>query len=165
MDLAIAERIKMKIYLAGYIHGRSIEKCTAWRKGLRDYYNTKRFPIDWLDPLNSGEIGHLDEQGLKSNMPHNMIVHKDYMSVQNADLVIAYLTTFGETRPMMGTFAELAWAWQLHKPTIVVSNETNYIEHPFVKVFASVITPTMESLLENKYIDKFYNAIVSAEYE
>lgn len=155
----------MKVYLAGYISGEKIDECTGWRNRVRHHYEDykgQRYPIEWLDPLNSGEANSIDKEGLTSDLPANMIVHKDYMAVEHADLIIANLDTFGADRAMLGTTAEMAWAWQLHKPIIVIAHEDQYTKHPFVQTFASVILPTVQMMLDLKYVNKFFKAIVSA---
>ena len=56
-------------------------------------------------------------------------------------------------------------AYQMNKPIIIISRDIYYVEHPFIKIFASVIVRSVEELLEKKYINEFYKAIVTAEYE
>ncbi len=159
----------MKVYLAGYISGNVMDQCVAWRKQICDHYNNwkgqERYPIEWLDPLNSGESDSIDPEGLKSDLPPNMIVHKDLMAVKHSDLIVANLDTFGESRPLIGTACELAWSYLLDKPIIVISDNPQYTNHPFIKVFASVIVNSVEEMLEKKYINKFYKTIVTAEYK
>lgn len=158
----------MRIYLAGLIQGGEyLSKCVEWRKRIREYYNNYKgsvYPITWLDPLNSGELESVSEDGLKSNLPANMIVHKDYLAVQEADIIVVNMDNFGAPRNLTGTLCELAWAWQMRKPIIMISNEDKYIEHPFLKVFASVIVKDVDTMLKEKWIQAFYKCLNSAEY-
>ena len=157
----------MKIYLAGFINGTVLDKCIAWRKQIREHYENykgARYPIDFLDPLNSGELDNIDAKGLTSNLPRNAIVQKDLLSIENADMIIANLDTFGESRTPTGTICEIAIAWYLRKPIILISNETNYTQHPFLSYFASMIVKDVEELLSQKYVNVFFKAVNSAQY-
>jgi hypothetical protein len=157
----------MKAYLAGYICGAKLKECIEWRVKIRDHYNNykgERYPIEWLDPLNSGELDHIDDKGLKSNIPRNAIVQKDLLSIEHADIVIANLDTFGEVRPPIGTICEIALAWYLRKPIILITNQEHYIEHSFLSYFASMIVKDVDELLSTKYVNLFYKAINSAIY-
>lgn len=152
------------IYLAGFINGNRIEECKKWRKYLRMYYQSKDWPIAWLDPLNGEEFGEIDAEGLKCAIPGKCLVDRDYRSVRQADLLVVNLDTFGEQRPLTGTIYELAWAWQQHKPVIIITTDKNYKEHPFIKDTASVICESLDELLEKKYINYFFRGTVTAKY-
>ena len=138
-----------------------------WRKKVRDYYENykgARYPIEWLDPLNSGELDFIDEKGLKSNLPRNAIVQKDLLSIEKADMIVANLDTFGEARPPIGTICEIAIAWYMRKPIILITNEENYKEHSFLSYFASIIAKDVDELLSQKYINIFFKSMNSAIY-
>jgi nucleoside 2-deoxyribosyltransferase len=157
----------MKVYLAGFINGKKIRQCAEWRKQIRDFYadyKGARYPVDFLDPLNMEDLGRIDKEGLTSSIPRNAIVHKDYMSVRAADMIIANLDTFGEKRPCIGTFCECAWAYEFRKPLILITNNKSYSEHPFLSYFASYIVKDVKELLAKKIINKMYKSMVSAEY-
>jgi nucleoside 2-deoxyribosyltransferase len=160
---------EMSIYLVGYIHGKVIDKCMAWRKKIRDHYDNwkgtgQKYPLVWIDPCNGSEVFNLSLDGLKSAMPANAIVHKDYNSVVNADIIIANMDTFGEERPLTGSICELAWAWDKHKPIIMITDEDKYRLHPFMSYFASWIVSSVDELLEKKIINELYKSIHSAQY-
>jgi nucleoside 2-deoxyribosyltransferase len=101
---------------------------------------------------------------LKSNIPGNAIVHRDYKCVKSADLLVVNMDTFGEQRPLTGTIYELAWAWVDHKPVIIITDEEKYSEHPFIKDTASIIVSSVDELIEKKYINYFYKGLSSALY-
>lgn len=158
----------MNIYLAGFIQGSKIKECAEWRIKIREHYNNwkgNKYPINWLDPLNSGEMDTISDDGLTSILPTNMIVHKDYMAVKRADLIVVNMDTFGEDRPLTGTICELAWAYQMFTPIIMITQDRKYIYHPFLKTFSSVIVPDVDTLLKQKWINKFFKTINSAQYE
>ena len=154
----------MKIYLAGFISGKKIVECTDWRLKIRNYYNQMGWDITWLDPLNGKEIGTINSDGLKSAVPWRGIVDRDFMSVSNADMIVANLSSFGEERPPIGTLSELAWAWTMKKPIVLVSGDFKYFEHPFIKEFCSWIVPDVDTLLKLKIINYFFKGINSAVY-
>jgi hypothetical protein len=153
-----------KIYLAGYISGKKMEECTAWRKRLRMEYQAHSWPIIWLDPLNGKKLETIDEEGLESHIPGKALVHRDYKCVSEADLIIANMNTFGCARPSIGTTYELAWAWFLRKPVIMITEDLSYINHPFTKDTYSVVVKDMEELLEKKLINYFFKGSVNAAY-
>ena len=156
-----------KCYLAGYMSEKCLEQCLSWRKQVKDHYNNwkgrEKYPISWLDPFN-GEIEDMREEGLKANIPPNTIIHRDFQAVSNADLIIANLSTFGETRPLTGTLCELAWAWMMHKPIIIITTEPHFAEHPFISNFASWIFPSVEAMLEAKAVNHFFKGVNDAIY-
>jgi len=154
------------IYLAGYISGEKIEECIKWRKDIRSYYVNKGWDeLVFLDPLNGDDRETIDYEGLSSTViPNKAIVHRDYQSVKNADLIIANLDTFGAERQLTGTLFELAWAWTFETPVIIISNNPRFNKHPFVQDTASMIVSSVEELIEKKYLNYFYKGQVSAIY-
>ena len=163
----------MTVYLAGYISGNKIKQCSAWRIKIREHYNkwlnkeTTRiepYPITWLEPLNGETFGVITDDGLKCDLPGKALVARDHKCVKIADLLIANTDTFGDKRPLTGTIYELAWAWTYKIPTIIITDNKNYREHPFIQDTASIIVKSVDELLDKKYIDYFYKGLVSAEY-
>ncbi len=124
---------------------------------------TVSYPIAFLDPYNGKEFATIDKEGLKSHIPANAIIHGDYMSVQKADIVVANMNTFGGSRPMTGTLWELAWTWQMKKPFILITDDKNYIHHPFTGQ-ASWIVSSVEELLNEKILETFYRRLAGAVY-
>jgi nucleoside 2-deoxyribosyltransferase len=157
----------MRVYLAGYIHGEVIEQCVAWRKKIRKFYENykgQKYPIEWLDPLNGKDLESISADGLTSSCSPNVIIHRDYQSVIRSDLIVVNMNTFGKDRPLTGTVAELAWAWEHHIPIIMITTEKKYKEHPFIKAFVSDFVDSVEDLLDKKLINLFYKGWNNAEY-
>jgi len=125
----------------------------------------KSYPIAFLDPYNGKEVGTIDKSGLKSSIPPKAIIQGDYMSVKKADVIIANMSTFGAKRPLTGTQWELAWAWQMGKPFILITDEDNYIHHPFCGNEASWIVKDTNELLELGILETFYRRVSGAIYE
>jgi len=155
----------MKVYLAGFMSGDKLKETTEWRKAIRTHYAVKAWTdLIWLDPYNGKDIGTITKDGLKSSVPAHAIVHRDYACVRDADIIVANMDTFGSTRPLTGTMCELAWAWQLRKPIILITTDKNYTCHPFMTYFASWIVDSVDTLLKEKIIDYFYQGTVTAKY-
>ncbi len=154
----------MKIYLAGQISGSEIEKCAAWRIKIREHYRRADWPILFLDPLNGKEFDTITEDGLKSNIPSEAIFDGDKMSVKEADIVIVNLEEFDDTRAPFGSHCELAWAGLLGKPIVLITQDKNYIEHPFIKKMVSWIVPDVQTLLDKKIINFFFKRLANADY-
>ncbi len=160
---------EMKVYLAGFIQGACIDKCTAWRKQIREFYSNwkdtgKPYPICFLDPLNGEKFNEISSDGLKGCFPPKAIVHKDYTCVDKADLIVCNTDTFGENRPLLGTIYELAWAWMLRKPVIMITDNVVFENHPFVIDTVSWYVKSVEELLQKKILNEFYKAWHSAQY-
>lgn len=144
-----------------------IEQCTEWRKKIRDTYDnwpTGKYPITWLDPINGEVVEGLDNFGSNPRMPDNAIVDKDRMCVNNADIIIANLDSFGEDRPLIGTISEMVWAHEFHKPVITITDNPVFLNHPFTKNFTSWYVTSVDELLERKIVNQFYKAFNSAQY-
>ena len=160
--------MSMRVYLAGYIQGEVIDECVAWRKKIREFYDNwkggKRYPISWLDPLNGEDFAEISPDGLKGVLPPNAIVHKDYTCIEKCDLIVVNMDRFGKARPLTGTICELAWGWEKHKPIVMITDEIQYIQHPFLAAFTSWVVPTVDELLDKKIINEFYKAWHSAQY-
>ena len=131
----------MYVYLAGYMSGEKLKQCLAWRREIRKHYGNWKgagvpYPIAFLDPFNGAELETIDKKGLKSSVPYRAIVHGDLKSVEKAEILVVNLDTFGADRPSIGTFCEMAWAYYLKKPMIVIVDDKSILkQHPFIKEF------------------------------
>ena len=181
----------MYVYLAGYMSGEKLKETTEWRMRIRKHYRNWEeketiekipghftypgsggsivhkewlsFPIACLDPYNGKEFATIDKKGLKSHIPSNAIIMGDYLSVSKADIIVANMDTFGASRPSVGTQWEMAWAWQMKKPIILISDNENYIYHPFTGQ-SSWIVKDVDELLEKKVLETFYRRMAGAIY-
>ena len=143
-----------KIYLAGYISGNAIEECSEWRNYLIEIYR-KNKDIKFINPLAGHDTKSISLNGLTSDIPNKGIIYKDYNSVINSDLIIVNLDTFGEDRPLIGTIAELAWAWEKKIPVIAFGGKNYYYKHPFLEEFITIYEPSLNIILDNGYIEYF----------
>ena len=158
----------MSVYLAGYIEKSVIDQCIAWRKKIRTTYDNwkgvERYPIIFLDPCNGEDWNEIAINGNNKKIPDHAIVSKDRMCVNNADLIIANMDTFGQTRPPIGTISEIVWASEFHKPIITITDDPLYENHPFIKTFTSWYVKSVDELLDEKIINQFYKSWTTAIY-
>lgn len=160
----------MRVYLAGYINNEVIEQCSEWRKKLRTHYHNYKgqvYPITFLDPMN-GEADYnvkLENEGLQSRIPSRAIMLRDYHSVVKlADVVIANMNTFGRQRAPIGTIMEVAWAWEHHKPVIVISEEECWIKHPMFSSATAILCKNVDELIEDKWLQFLFKGWNGAIY-
>lgn len=144
------------VYLAGLI-STDYPDSLKWRSGLGLNLNTY-FKV--LDPLRDKK--HLSvtspDGGITTpEITSGDILLRDYQDVVSSDLVIAHLENFGCPRPMVGTIAELAWAWELKIPIIGIARADNYLmrNHPFIK---EMVAHYVETVDEARKLAKEYYA-------
>ena len=162
----------MNVYLAGYINNEVIDSCIAWRKKLRGYYHNYKgqvYPIIFFDPLNGELNEQLNNEGLETLMPPKLIMLRDYISVvKKCDVVVANMDTFGRDRCPFGTVMEVAWAWEHHKPVIVIDEmpdtESPWALHPMFKTATSHRVKNVEELIELKLLNFMYKGWNNAIY-
>lgn len=138
------------VYLAGPIAGCNRGEANDWRTQL-----TKRlsaFNIRGVSPLRCEPlIG--ERYGVGYDDPRfgtaKAIASKNFLDVQMCDLTLCYLPREMNVRKMsLGTLLELGWAHALRKPTILVTNDPQLIEHPVVQANASWILSTLDEAEE-----------------
>ena len=125
-----------RVYLVGTI-SEDI-KTRTWRKEATKLLKDK-FEID--DPSSSiFDKGLLKEangdyekmQKLIGERQSEILLPKSFQSVMNADIILVNLSMKSENRPMVGTFFELAWAYQNNKTIIAIRGTSYYSFHPMV---------------------------------
>lgn len=159
----------MYVYLAGIIQGSVIDKCIAWRKKIVEYYSNWKgsgIPYEnlyFLDPCNGEK--NISADGMKSNIPTKFILDKDYNAIKKCDLFVANMDKFGVERPPIGTIMEVAFAYDFHKPIIMITTEEVYKKHPFVSNMVSWYFETVDEMLEAKAINQLYKSINFVQYD
>ena len=70
--------------------------------------------------------------------------------------MLTHLETFGSARPLVGTIAELAWAWDQRTPVVAICAKDNYLmrKHPFISEFVSMYVETEEEAIE--FLRRYY---------
>jgi nucleoside 2-deoxyribosyltransferase len=138
------------VYLAGLIstdHPASL----VWRTIAEPMLEARDFRV--LSPLRGkANLSQVSPDGGVSHpdLSPKDIVLRDYNDIVNSDVILMHLETFGSTRPLLGTVAEMAWAWKLRIPIVAVANLSNYLmrSHPFVREFVAHYFETVEEAVD-----------------
>ena len=155
-----------KIYLAGFINDKVLDQCIGWRKQIVDHYRKQSYPIQWLDPLNGKDLDKIESDGLSAQgLSARAIFDGDMLSIGNADLIVANLDKFGESRDMTGTISEMAIGhYHFRVPIITITTEDQYRKHPFILAFTSEFCDSVDQMLSQKRINYYYKRTHDALY-
>jgi len=107
----------IKVYLAGPVTGRTYHEANAWRTQI---------PFDVINPLRFNREDMSDKEAAFCGMKN--IVRRNFHDVSRCDVVLAYLRT---SVVSFGSLYELAWAYALRKPTVVVCDWIH--DHPYLQ--------------------------------
>jgi nucleoside 2-deoxyribosyltransferase len=125
------------VYLAGLISTEVLESL-QWRHDVTPRLENGGFEV--LSPMRGKDAFTLVSGGLTDPaLTTKDIILRDSIDVKRADVILAHLEVFGGSRALLGTIAELAWAWELRTPVVGVALHNNHLmrNHPFVKEFIS----------------------------
>jgi nucleoside 2-deoxyribosyltransferase len=127
------------VYLAGPISGTSIES-QSWRSEVRDALAEGIIGIDPLrcEPVLNGEIYKACYMDELFGTPR-AISSKNFIDVQRADIVLAYLPTVS-----IGTLLEIGWCMAMHKPCIVVSDVPKIHQNAVLQGKANWVFETLD---------------------
>ena len=140
---------KPRVYLAGPIFGMNAAEANNWREEFR----TRLGDIGIIgvsplrcEPLRGDRYGLGDLTDPRFGTPE-AIAAKNFLDVQMCDLTLGYQPraadlTFGQGS--VGTTIELAWAFALRKPTILVTESAYLRGHGPSKACANWIVPTLD---------------------
>lgn len=140
----------MRVYLCGSIGKVNIEEHLSWRQEVAkacQEENAKfhpgaqsfsiRDPLRYQSPLDFTHGGLHD-----AKVPDSFFVAMDVHDVRNADAL--FVVFWKQERQSVGTFMEMGMAAILGKPIILVTDDPQVADHPFVLRFVSVICATVE---------------------
>jgi len=137
------------VYLAGPITGESYADAINWRIVVKTKLGQAK--IDTASPMRHKEVLK-DDQNLAAYydtkeatdplITNGGILMRDSFDVRRCDMVFAYLR--GAKTASIGTVSEIAWAWLLRKPIVVVMEKGNVHEHGFILAMAPIIVETLE---------------------
>ena len=138
-------RAPLGIYLCGSIGTVNIDEHLSWRqqaaRELKSLVPTTGFriydPLRYQDPKSFTHGGLHDEK-----VPDSFFVAADVMDVKRADVMLVVF--WKQERQSVGTFMEMGMAAILGKPIILVTDDSQVADHPFVHRFASVVCKTVE---------------------
>jgi nucleoside 2-deoxyribosyltransferase len=139
------------VYLAGPVCGCDKGEANDWRNYVRRQIAPAS--IQGISPLRCEPLrGARYEIGYDTDPKFGTaraIAAKNFFDVQHTDMTLAYLPRFiVERRPSFGTIGELAWAFALRKPTILVSDTPAMIEHPVIQACAGWVLATLDEGIE-----------------
>jgi len=120
------------IYLAGPITGLSHQEATDWRDNFEEDINCGFMQANYvkcLSPMRNKE--HLKKVDKIDSLGHDTsplstsrgIMARDYFDTRRCDLLVVNFS--GTTRVSIGTVMEVAWAYMLQKPVIVIGESDN----------------------------------------
>lgn len=146
----------MKVYLAGTINTLD-DYFQRWREDvaqvLRNHGIVPLCPLAGKPMFENGTFSK--DGGITSTVPSRSILMRDYMMVRSANLILANLKVYGDKgkceKPFVGTFYELAWAWEFKKPVIAIIESDNYLfnNHPFIAESITHKFETEEAAVRN----------------
>lgn len=135
------------VYLAGPIMGRTDSEANNWRRGVADaLYDHGILGISPLrcEPLKDGRETYQMEYADPLFGTARAISSKNVYDVRTCDLTLAYLPKAKPGgRQSYGTMQELAMAYILGKPTIVVTDDLYVWEHPVINCTAGWMVSTL----------------------
>lgn len=147
---------KRKIYLAGLI-STDFTESLDWRYRVTPRLEEIGFEVS--SPLHGKK--DLRNQTKDGGMNYTCnssksIILRDRRDVREADILLVHLELFGSTRPLLGTIAELAWAWDQRTPVVAICNLNNdYMrKHPFMAEFISHYEPTEDAAIN--FLQRYY---------
>lgn len=136
-----------KVYLAGPMSGMSYEQANNWRKyaedALRDVGIGALSPLRYKDALsNVDALAKFIPESDDKLLTNAGILTRDYNDVSTSD---ALLINFeGATEASIGTVAEIAWAWILRKPIVIIMDDNNIHKHGFITQMAPLIAEDLD---------------------
>ena len=134
------------VYLAGPMAGISFRRANAWRKGAA--FDLAMKDIETLSPLRFKQnlyyvntLTKLMNDNDNKLLTNAGVFTRDFNDVKRAD---ALLVNFLDAEvASIGTAAEIAWAWQMQKPIVVVMDPGNVHQHAFIVEMASLIVDNL----------------------
>lgn len=134
-----------RVYLAGPIAGHTHDECTQWRDDVIRHMDKR---IDCYCPMRGKaflrEHGVMDVGGYDHPLAKPAaILGRDYNDVKNADVVLVNL--LGAVDVSIGTVMEVAWAYAMQIPVILVMREKNVHDHVMLNGAATYIVEDLET--------------------
>lgn len=138
------------VYLAGPITDCDQSEANDWRTLAFDYL--AEFGIRGISPLRCepliGERYNVSYPDPKFGTAR-AIASKNLADVRMCDMTLVYLLKeLNQRKPSYGSICELAWAYALGKPTILVSDDPAIVEHPVIQANAGWIVDNLTDGLE-----------------
>ena len=133
---------KKSAYLAGPMDGHTVSEALNWRLEFREKHSEHfHFFIPGLaEGLNVLEYSKMIEH---SDTKRGVsVVGLDYALVSSSDILIANVDY--AYKKGTGTMCEIAWAYSMRKPVIIVRHEDNVFNTPFLNEQATAVVETLD---------------------
>jgi len=149
--------MKPLVYLAGGIAGLTGVQMLKWRQEAAAELEERG--IETLNPMRAKESLVADGQPLGRDFhayekrgaffTSRGIMTRDYNDVARCDALLVNL--LGLDKPSLGTIMELAWAWQLKKPAVVMIEPTGnpHDGHPMIHEAISFRVATLDEGIDS----------------
>lgn len=140
----------MRVYLGGPIRGLSYEEAIGWRDKTIDKLN--EVGIKCYSPMRHKEkIKDIEKIiGFDGAMPGYSgqdIFQRDKFDVTRSDILL--FNFLNKKVSIIGSLFELAWGNLLNKYcVVVVSKDSIYYKHPFIKESASIIFEDLDEAVD-----------------
>ena len=159
----------MIVYLCGPMAENTPEQADGWRQEAATLLESKGFivtsPMRGKGMLDSKKVMgvHYESYGQVPELTPASIFARDQYDVRHADIILANMTELGTAHrhdwqhpkslttktvllPSIGSDFEIAWAFLLHKPVVLIAPDGNpYAHHPFLNGMSSLVRfDTME---------------------
>ena len=138
----------MLVYLAGPIRGLTVKASRDWREWAA--CELRESGITCLDPLRAkpwlkDDTLILDAYPAQALGSGPAILTRDFFDVRRCDLVLAYLS--GAAQVSIGTVMEIASAYTLGKPIVLVLEKGDLHDHAMLIATTPFITDDLDKAL------------------
>ena len=139
------------VYLAGGIAGQSGPEIYYWRRIALHYFCLRgirvRNPLRGKSELLKFDLIQPDFNAYKDLsvfFTSKGIMARDFNDVKQSDVILINLLKM--TTPSIGSMMELAWAYSMQKPTVVIMEESGnpHDNHPMIHEAISFRVSTLE---------------------
>jgi hypothetical protein len=120
---------KVKVYLCGPINGCTDAGCKDWREASKMHYPQS------IDPMARDYRGREDE------------CFKEIVELDKLDVLLADVILVNYDRPSVGASMEILFAWQSHKPVVIVADREARIS-PWLRYHSTVILHSFKEAFE-----------------
>jgi len=132
------------VYLSGPISDMTYSGAADWREALTSIFLHNGFRV--LDPMRGKSFlstqarikREVYEALERPDLTDKALVNRDHADVVTADIVLVNLLPAKQVS--IGTMFELAWAMQKRKIVVIVMQEGNIHDHPFVRESGVIFT-------------------------
>jgi len=140
----------MIVYLSGTITPNP--EHNAWRAAFHEQFALAGYDV--YDPMRFKSIADLDAKGYTSKIPASLFTERDFCDIMKADVMILVYKK-GLTRQSIGTWAEFGWAIMVRIPVLVMTDDKDVKNHPFIQKWAALVAEGPREIIKAvAFLDK-----------